>query len=664
MMHSRKSGSRLGRARLRASGLAALFAMVLCGSAIAQNVAQGTATNPDPTPILRIETGMHGAPIKRVAADAQCRMLVTGSDDKTVRLWSMPEGRLLRTQRLPIGPGDEGKVYAVAMSPDGQLVAAGGWAATKAIGKNGAYVFDTATGTSMRRLGSFPEAVLHMTFSPDGARLAVALYGGHGVRVLDVASGRELMSDREFGGRDSYGLAFAADGSLFAVGYDGQLRRYGSNLKRSARVATAGGKRPYSLALDPTGQRLAVGFADTRAVEIYDATTLRRIGLADAANVVDGNFNAVAWSRDGTSIFAGGARDQADRRVIQSWTRDGQRIGSGVGVADNPIYSLAPCGESIAFSAADPAFGVLRPDGTAVTLGRGRIVNMRDKLGNAFTVSDDGKRVRFGLGVASNTPVMFDLARAVLVDAVAVSAGFARPQIDGLAVTDWENTRAPRLAAQPLPLQQTEMSRSLAVRPDNAGFVLGASYNLRAFDARGAARWTADTPGEAWGVNLARRGELVLAAFGDGTIRWYRWSDGKELLALFVDRESKAWVAWTPQGYYSASPGGEELIGWHVNRGFEQPADFFPAARFRDTYARPDIVERVLDTLDETEAVRLANAARPGKTVPARTIAEQLPPVVTILSPAAGSTVSGESTRSITSCVRRRDCRSMPLRHW
>jgi hypothetical protein len=117
------------------------------------------------------------------------------------------------------------------------------------------------------------------------------------------------------------------------------------------------------------------------------------------------------------------------------------------------------------------------------------------------------------------------------------------------------------------------------------------------------------------------------------------------LLALFVDRESRAWVAWTPSGYYSASPGGEELIGWHVNRGWEQTADFFPAARFRDTYARADIVERVLDTMDEGEAVRLANAARPGKNAPAPAIAERLPPVITILAPATGSTVSSENVR-------------------
>jgi len=45
------------------------------------------------------------------------------------------------------------------------------------------------------------------------------------------------------------------------------------------------------------------------------------------------------------------------------------------------------------------------------------------------------------------------------------------------------------------------------------------------------------------------------------------WSDGKELLALFVNRDTKAWVARTPTGYYKASSGGEGLVGWHVNRG-------------------------------------------------------------------------------------------------
>ena len=59
-----------------------------------------------------------------------------------------------------------------------------------------------------------------------------------------------------------------------------------------------------------------------------------------------------------------------------------------------------------------------------------------------------------------------------------------------------------------------------------------------------------------------------------------------------------------------ASPGGEDLIGWHVNRGWAQLADFFPASRFSARFNRPDIVQLVLKTRDEAEAIRQANEAR------------------------------------------------------
>ncbi len=105
---------------------AAIFAVaLLAGAARAGDL-------PERRPVLRIEPGMHTAPIKRIGVDAACTLMVTGSDDKTARLWALPQsGRgnpeLKRILRVPIGEGNEGKVYAVALSPDGKWVAAGGW---------------------------------------------------------------------------------------------------------------------------------------------------------------------------------------------------------------------------------------------------------------------------------------------------------------------------------------------------------------------------------------------------------------------------------------------------------------------------------------------------------------------------------------------------------
>ena len=47
---------------------------------------------PSQDPVLRIETGMHTAAIQSIGVDRDCRLLATGSWDKTVRLWSLPEG--------------------------------------------------------------------------------------------------------------------------------------------------------------------------------------------------------------------------------------------------------------------------------------------------------------------------------------------------------------------------------------------------------------------------------------------------------------------------------------------------------------------------------------------------------------------------------------------
>jgi hypothetical protein len=267
---------------------------------------------------------------------------------------------------------------------------------------------------------------------------------------------------------------------------------------------------------------------------------------------------------------------------------------------------------------------------------------MRSKRGSAFAVSPDASSVRFGLAKGEEKPVLFDLTAASLTDSPDLPSRFAQARTDGLPITDWHNNPAPKLNDTRLALDLYERSLALAVRPDASGFVLGADWSVRAYEAKGEQRWNHSGPGTAWGVDLLPDGEMLAVAYDDGTIRWLRWSDGAELLALFVEPQSRKWVAWTPSGYYMASAGGEDLIGWHVNRGWDQQPDFFSASQFRAQYNRPDIVRLVLQTRDEGEAVRQANKTS-DRSVPAKPVAAALPPVVTIQSPLDGSHFSRES---------------------
>jgi WD40 repeat protein len=600
---------------------------------------------PDPRPFLRIETGMHTARIKGIGGDAACRRLVTGADDKTIRVWSLPEGRLERVIRLPIGDGDEGKVFAAALSPDGRWLAAGGWDASWPKTKTQSLTIVDLDDGSARRYGAFPNVILHIAFSPDGARVAVGLGGHTGVRVLDRATGRELLADADYSG-PAEGLAFAPDGSLLTTSWDGFLRRYGPDLKLATKRKAPSGARPHGIAVDPTGARAAVGYADKAHVSIPDAKTLASIAEARTSDVSDGVLAEVAWSADGAILIAGGQPqaifDGARRTFLRRFDRDGRTVGPDAPASDNTISDIQRCGDGFVFAAQDPAFGLIATRGPATMLQAPRSPDMRGKRGVAFAISADAASLRFGLGPGEQIPVQFDLAAASLVDSPVASAALRGPRVDGAPVTDWENNEAPKFKGVKIALEDYERSRALAVRRDGRGFALGTEYRVRAFDVAGAQRWKRPGPGAAWGVNFSDDGEIVVVAYDDGTIRWLRWSDGAELLALFVEPRSRKWIAWTPTGYYMASAGGEDLIGWHLNRGWAQLADFFPASRFADRFNRPDIVKLVLKTRDEAEAVQQADEAARRKTETA-SITAKLPPVVTILSPKPDARFDGET---------------------
>jgi len=101
---------------------------------------------------------------------------------------------------------------------------------------------------------------------------------------------------------------------------------------------------------------------------------------------------------------------------------------------------------------------------------------------------------------------------------------------------------------------------------------------------------------------------FICAVSDDQTIRFWNVKTGEAILTFFSSFDGR-WIAWTPQGYYKASPGGDNLISWHLNRNRDDLADILPTRLFRWFFERPDIIDRIFDTGNVNQAIVDGNLA-------------------------------------------------------
>ncbi len=585
--------------------------------------------------MLGLETSGHNGHVTRLIIDRHRGQLISVSHDKTIRFWDLRNYLPLRTLRPPIGRGQVGELYSASLSPDGRLLAVSGFTAPEGTTDHTILLISLPDGKLVRRLHGNTLPVQDVAFSPDGKWLAAGGTDG----LLRLWSTSDWNLSKILAGHTARidSLAWYPDGTRLVTGsWDGTCRFWSLTAGTSTAVTTHGGWKVYCVAWSPDGQSVATGGGDDW-VKLWDADGRFQRNLAAAGKVIEN----VAFSPDGTKLlygFGGGQTNVLGGATVR--VADGAVLALYAGHFDTVLCgTFSPDGRHAIMGDCDDHICVWETD-------TGRLAARIRSEGNTVYATGwnmDGHTIGWGYShlPGSSLHATNPLYRTFLLDRLEYG-----PLPDGnfmRAQTQWGGLSIARTSFQRATVFQNGYQLSQYYDPNlmircrtllsGNRAAIGCDQNLIVFDIL-TGRPIYRLPGHldaVWAVTPSPDQRHLLTGSDDETLQIWNLDRYEHTLSLFFAGDE--WVAWTPQGYYAASPGGENLMGWHVQRGYDEMARFYPASRFREQFYRPDLIRRVVPAGGPIQALKELDKLR-DVTSHLVDIKHSLPPNVTLSVPA------------------------------
>ncbi|EDR02514.1 uncharacterized protein LACBIDRAFT_295411 [Laccaria bicolor S238N-H82] len=246
--------------------------------------------------------------VTAVAVSPSGKQIVSGLEDKSVRVWDASMG-----DELKVLKGHTDLVRSIAFSPDGKQIVSGS-------NDESVRVWDASTGDKLKVLKGHTDSVISVAFSPDGKQI-VSGSNDRSVRVWGASTGDEL---KVLEGHTNLvrSVAFSPDSKQIVSGsYDESVRVWDASTGDKLKVLKG-----------HTVGEIVSGLED-KSVRVWDAS------MGDELKVLKGHTDlvtSVAFSPDGKQIVSGS--DDKSLKVLKGHTHmvrsvafspDGKQIVSG-----------------------------------------------------------------------------------------------------------------------------------------------------------------------------------------------------------------------------------------------------------------------------------------------------------------------------------------------